>query len=338
MKRIIFAAFCWALPVVAQGQTALPVIQRILDTHILPKFERLSRNSQSLSELAAQDCNPKSENLRAAYGAAFDAWVTASHLRFGPTEVEDRAFALAFWPDSRGVTPRSLNELIATQDPVVSNVESYQDVSIAVRGFYAMEFLLFDEAMMENGSQEYQCALIQTISEDIALTAQHITEDWQVRYVAEVQNPSVGGVYHSEDEVLKEYLKALSTGLQFTAEVRLGRPMGTFDRPRARRAEARRSGRSALHVELSLKALRDLAVQLADEDQALVMSLEKGFDRAQRQLAQLGDPVFASVSEPQTRLKVEVLQQSVETIRMIVRDQLGPKLGVAAGFNSLDGD
>lgn len=338
MKRFVCAALAFILPVVAQAQTTLPVIDRVLNTHILPRFKALSESSQSLAQVAAQDCDPTSERLRSAYATAFDAWIFASHLRFGPTEVDDRAFALAFWPDSRGATPRSLNQLITTQDPIVSSVEAYAEVSIAARGFYAMEFLLFDEAMMESGDQAYQCSLVQTISQDIALTSKLINEDWRTRYLDEMRAPSSAGTYRSAEEVMQEFLKALSTGLQFTSEARLGRPLGTYDRPRAGRAEARRSGRSALHVDLSLTALRDLAAELAYEDPVLTRSLDLAFERALGQLEQLDDPVFAGVSEPQTRFQVEILQQSVETIQTVVRDELGPKLGVAAGFNSLDGD
>ena len=70
----------------------------------------------------------------------------------------------------------------------------------------------------------------------------------------------------------------------------------------------------------------------------LAAALDVAFDRATHELAQLNDPIFAGVAEPQNRIKVEVIQQSVERIRVIVRDQLGPELGVAAGFNALDGD
>jgi len=34
----------------------------------------------------------------AAYHVAFDAWMSVSHLRFGPSEADDRAFAIAFYP------------------------------------------------------------------------------------------------------------------------------------------------------------------------------------------------------------------------------------------------
>ena len=55
-------------------------------------------------------------------------------------------------------------------------------------------------------------------------------------------------------------------------------------------------------------------------------------------LTALDDPIFAGVAFPQPRLKVEILQQSVDTIRTTVRNALGPTLGVAEGFNALDGD
>ncbi len=151
-------------------------------------------------------------------------------------------------------------------------------------------------------------------------------------------NPTPSGVYRSTNEVLQEMLKSLSTGLQFTSESRLGRPLGNFDRPRPARAEARRSGRSSAHVMLSLNALQDLASNLAGENVDMATIFDASFDRAMSQLSDLNDPTFASVADPQTRIKVEIAQQSVEELRTIVRDELGPTLGVAAGFNSLDGD
>jgi predicted lipoprotein len=313
-------------------------IQDIVDGHILPRFEALAERTQVFADVAVLDCDPTSDTLKSAYGDAFDAWISASHLRFGPTEVDDRAFALAFWPDSRGATTRALGTLLAEQDPIAASVETYSDVSIAARGFYAMEFLLYDDAMMSAGEPTYHCQLVQTISADMADTASNILEDWQADYATKMLEPSPTGIYRSEEEVLQEVFKALSTGLQFTSESRLGRPLGTFDRPRPTRAEARRSGRSTLHVTLSLQALQDLAARLANDDANMAAKLDASFDRAMSQLNDLGDPTFAGVADPQTRFKIEVIQQSIDTIRTVVRDELGPTLGVAAGFNSLDGD
>lgn len=338
MKNVLLSIVLQAMPLAAMAQTPDQMIRDTIDQHILPRFEGLAASSQRLAETAVQDCNPDSDALRAAYEDSLDAWVSASHLRFGPTEVDDRAFALAFWPDSRGATPRSLTTLIADQDPIATSPQDYAQVSIAARGFYALEFLLYDSALRAAGDPEYYCKLIQTVTSDIANTAIAILEDWQPDYVTTMLEPGPVATYRSDEEALQEIFKALTTGLQFTSETRLGRPLGTFERPRPIRAEAWRSGRSARHVALSLVSLQDLAKGLATSDPDLAVALDDGFDRALSQLADLKDPVFAGVAEPHGRLKVEVIQQSVDTIRAIVRDEVGPTLGVASGFNSLDGD
>lgn len=334
MKRIALA-IALTLPAISQAD---PVVDDIIDAHILPTFETLAAQSQTLADVAADDCDPTSDALRDAYGTAFDAWVSASHLRFGPTEADDRAFALAFWPDSRGATPRALNVLIADEDPIANTPADYAEVSIAARGFYALEFLLYDSALMTAGDAAYRCTLIQTVTADIATTSQSIIDDWQTSYAETMRNPGPDGFYRHDEEVRQELFKALSTGLQFTSDTRLGRPLGTFERSYPARAEARRSERSSRHVMLSLAALQDLAARMASEDADLADALDASFTRALTQLTDLDDPTFAAVSAPQTRIKVEVIQQSVDTIRAIVGNELGPTLGVAAGFNSLDGD
>lgn len=333
--RYLALALVLSLPAAA---TADPVVDDIIDAHILPGFQDLAAQSQTLADTAAGNCDPTSNDLRGAYGAAFDTWISVSHLRLGPTEVDDRAFALAFWPDSRGTTPRTLNSLIAAQDPIAEVPTDYAEVSIAARGFYALEFLLYDDALMAAGDATYRCTLIQTITADIALTSQQIIDEWQDSYAATLQNPTTDGYYRTDEDALQELFKALSTGLQFTSDTRLGRPLGTFDQPRPTRAEVRRSGRSTTHVMLSLIALQDLAERLSGEDPTLAQTLGAAFMRAQARLADLNDPVFAGVAQPQTRIRVEAIQQSVDAIRAIVATELGPKLGVAAGFNSLDGD
>jgi predicted lipoprotein len=336
MKRFLLTAVLALAPVIANAQTA--TIDDIVDAHILPRFQTLADTSAHMATTAQNDCSVTSQALQTAYSEAFDAWVGASHLRFGPTEVDDRAFALAFWPDSRGATPRTLAAMLADQDPVIASPEDYAQVSIAARGFYAMEFLIYDEALSSMGNADDHCTLIQTVTTDIATTSAAILEGWQTDYAAQLRSPDASGTYRSEEEVLQELFKALTTGLQFTSETRLGRPLGTFDRPRPTRAEGWRSGRSARHVDLSLAALNDLALRLSSDDPDLSERIEISVERAAVFLAELDDPIFAGVVDPQTRSKIEVLQRSIDNIRARVRDELGPTLGVAAGFNSLDGD
>lgn len=338
MRRLILSLAIAGLPFCAAAQTPSPVIQDIVDAHILPRFSQFDRAAQQFSETAQSDCNPASEALRQSYGTVMDGWMSVSHLRFGPTEVDNRAFALAFWPDSRGATPRTLGALIAARDPVALSPAGYAEVSIAARGLYAMEFLLFDAALSMDAEPAYFCTLLQTVASDIAATSATILDEWRTDYAQRLLAPSAQGTYRSGEEVVQELFKSLSTGLEFTSENRLGRPLGTFDQPKPKRAESWRSNRSALQVSASLEALRDLALRLSAGNPPLRDTLAAAFDKATAQLGTLDDPAFAGVATPQGRLKVEIIQQSVDAIRALVRDELGPALGVAAGFNALDGD
>lgn len=332
MRRLLFLILL-AFPVAGHAQD----IGRIVDTHILPRFQALVDTTAQLKAAALDDCSAESEPLHAAFSEALDAWTAASHLRFGPTETDDRAFALAFWPDTRGVTPRVLASLIADEDPIVFAPARYSDVSIAGRGFYALEMLLFDDRFTAQESP-YTCALVRAVAADVSNVAVAINADWEGGYADAVLHPADDGPYRTDAEVKQELFKMLSTGLEVTSDLRLGRPLGTFDRPRPKRAEAWRSGRSERHVEISLNSLRELAVLLAADDPVLLDKLAVAFDRSDDKIAKLDDPVFAGVTDPTGRFKVEVLKQAIDSIRSVVRDDLGPTLGVSQGFNGLDGD
>lgn len=312
--------------------------EQIVKNHVLPRYEALVISSVALSHAAAEDCSAESEDLRMAYHQAFDAWIGVSHLRFGPSERDNRAFALAFWPDPRSKTPKALAGLLASSDPIGLDAVAYREMSIAARGFYALEFLLFDETTQNAGTAEYLCTLTQTVINDIAANAIAIQEDWLADYAAVIITPSETGQYRTDDEANQEFLKALATGLQFTSEARLGRPLGTFDRPRPKRAENWRSARPARNVDRSLRSLSELALMLSDEWPTLSADFTAAFDRALSQLNDLNDPTFATVSDPTGRFKIEIVQTSVDQMRSITREKLGPLLGVKIGFNALDGD
>lgn len=325
--RLIAIFFALIAPLGAMAENAM--VRGVVDGHILPGFDTLADRSAALADASRADC--EGAPLRAAWGDAFDAWVSVSHLRFGPTEIDNRAFALAFWPDARGATPRTLAGLIAARDPVIAAPEGMATLSIAARGFYALEFLLFDARIAGLGDADYRCALIRAIAADIARNTAAIAADWHGDHAGLLLNAGANDVYRSDAEAVQALYKALSTGLEFTSDVRLGRPLGTFERPRPKRAEVWRSARSLRHVALSLAALRDLATRLGGDPAAL------GFDDALAR-TDLDDPAFAGVAKPIGRLRLEVLQQSIDRVRDRVASDLGPALGVAAGFNALDGD
>lgn len=342
MRHLLLAA-ALALPASAfaqgaPGVDAPGIVAAALDRHILPGYARLTDETEDLAQAAEAGCAADDPGLRTAFHDAFDAWMGVSHLTFGPAEEENRLFTLAFWPDTRGMTPRGLMGLIEASDPVVENPEEFATVSVAARGLYAMEFLLYDETVSAAGEPAYRCALVQAVARDIHGTATDLRRVWEERFADLMRTAGQNDRFQSPDEALRTLFGALDQGLEFTADLRLGRPLGTFDRPRPLVAEARRSGRSLRNVILSIGALEDLALVLARDLPETQAALQAAFATARERAETLDDPVLAGVGDPQGRIRVEVLQQRVAEIRDLARAELGPALGVAAGFNSLDGD
>lgn len=334
MKHLLFALAACASLITAPARADM--VEEILGQQILPGMQALADSSHRLAQAAELICRPGASPLRRAYRKAFDNWIRVSHLRFGPTETDNRAFALAFWPDSRGKTPKTLVRHMRAADPALLTPEGFAQSSIAGRGFYALEFMYFDPDFSAARPTEYRCALVAAMARDIATNAAAIHQDWRDSYAQQMRNGT--GRYTDKTEVKQELYKALNTGLQLLADMRLGRPLGTFDRPRPKRAEAWRSGRSQHHILLSLQSLRPLALALAGDNAPLRAHLEAVFDKAIARATALDDPRLSGVSNPAKRLRIEALQQEVNDLRALIESELGPSLGVLAGFNSLDGD
>ncbi len=319
-------------PAYAQEVDMPKLVTNVVNEHILPGYERLATSSAVLSKAVETSCPDELDAVKVAYNEAFDAWMGVSHLRFGPSEENNRAFALAFWPDTRGFTPKTLASLLSDNDPAIHDAEKFKTVSIAARGFYPMEFLLYDTQFTEQPAPQ-RCDLMAVMAKDIAGNSAAILRDWQAGY-GEMMIKADNDIYRAPEEAVRQLYTALTTGLQFTAQTRLGRPMGSFEKPRPNRAEARRSKRSQRHVLLSLQANRQLASLLSENDE----DIDRGFERAIRIAEELDDPAFAGVGSIQGRIRVEALQGAITFTNDLVAEYLGPKLGISAGFNALDGD
>ena len=334
-----------ALPAAAQTDHAA-IAERALNQTILPGFERLAETTAALAAAADAACSGEgvidTAPVKAAFDAAFDAWVGVEAFRFGPLEEGNAGFGLAFWPDTKGATPRTLQAMIAGQDPVVDDPAAFEDVSVAARGLFALDWLLFDPAAGEIAAGSYSCRLLEAITRDAAATAEAVLARWRdpwagiLTSAGAAENP----VYLAPDESTRALYSALTDALQADIDLRLGRPMGTFDRPQPLRAEARRSGRSLRNVELSLEALRGFAATafgpaIAAEDAAAV---DGTFEAALAGVGRVGEPIEVAVATPQGRIRVESLQTVARHISTEVAEHIGPKIGVTSGFNALDGD
>ncbi|WP_458790450.1 imelysin family protein [Yoonia sp. MH D7] len=315
------------------ASTATADVTRAVDTYILPGYTAFAQKADALHEAALTGCTIAI--VQPAWNDVFDAWLDISHLRFGPVEKEGRAVVIAFWPDERGAGVRSLAGLIADQDQVIASPQGTAQISAAARGIYALEYLLYDPQFADTG--DYGCALTRALTADLALLATQVLKDWNDGYGDVLRTAGDPGnqTYLTEREGIQALFTALLAGIEFDVEKRLGRPLGTFERPRPNRAESWRSGRSQDNLTLSLKGLKSLKDALSD---APTPVSDAAFAKAFVLLDQLEDPILAGVADPQGRFKVEIVQQSLQAIGDAVEVELSDLLGVDAGFNSADGD
>lgn len=302
--------------------------------HILPGYAAFAQATAALDAAAQADCG--AGGLRPAYQAAFDAWMGVSHLRLGPVEDQGRALAIAFWPDPKGLGAKQQAALIRAQDAVVADAAAFAEVSVAARGLMALERLLYPAEPLAGA---YPCALIRATTRDLAAIAAAVDAEWQQGFAASLLAPGAANArFLSQAEVRQALLTLLITGLEFTADQRLGRPLGSFDKPRPERAEARASGRGLRNVAQSLAALEGLARQLTAELGPGSPQTWAAFARARGLAAGLDDPVLAGVADPGGRLKIEILQQAIHATRDAALAEIGAALGVGLGFNAADGD
>tara|TARA_R110002020_G_scaffold233050_23_gene444808 strand:+ start:993 stop:1976 length:984 start_codon:yes stop_codon:yes gene_type:complete len=311
---------------------ALAGVDEALDNHILPELASFAAAADDLAEAAQADC--RAPAVRPAFQATFDAWMPIADLRLGPSETG--ALSIAFWPDPRGFTQRTLTRLIADDDPITGDVEGYAEVSIAARGLFALEMLLYDPDLADYTPDSTACRLVTTIAGDLDRQADDLATAWTgfadtLRTAGEPENAT----YLARDEAVRAIYTQILSSLAFTEDQRLGAPMGSFDRPRPARAEARRSGRSLRNVVLAAQTARDLATELAGHD---LPETDAALEHVRTAAGRVGDPAFQDVTDPQARLRVEVLQQAVGSLSAAIQTEIGARLGIAPGFNSQDGD
>lgn len=307
---------------------ALADVEAAIDGHVLPRLTALSDATDALAAAARESC----DDLDEPFGAAADAWAGASHLNLGPAEEEARFRAVFFWPDGRDATGRGLR-LLAQQGEAAWTPDALTRASVAARGLGALERAVF-EGDAPRGTA-VPCPLTQALAADLAATAAVVEAGWRMGFAETMRTAGEAGNtrYLAPEEAEAALFTALVTGIEFTADQRLGRPMGTFAEPRPLRAEMRRAGRSLANVTTALGSLRELAALLAEAPET-----DAALARAVEIAEGLNDPVFAGVETPGGRLRVEALQTAVREAGRAADAEIGDALGVAAGFNSLDGD
>lgn len=317
--RHLIAALLLASP-------ALADTAKVVTDHARPGYAAFDEAVSRLADV--ESCDPAA--LQPAFQAAYDAWMGVEHLHLGPSEEDGRGLAVLYWPDPKGLGLKAQTALL-TGDPAAITVDALGQQTVAARGLAGLERLLYPAEPLPGDP----CPLIQATIDDLARQAEVLATGWGPYGDTLISAGKEGNItFLKPEEATQALYTQLATGLDFIADRRIGRPLGTFDKPRPDLAEGRASGRAQANITLSLQALRALTVALEPESPKTLAAFDRAIELAQK----LDDPNLDKIADPQGWLKLQIVQQAVQATRDAAIAEVGPALGVELGFNAQDGD
>lgn len=230
-------------------------VAKVLDTVVIPAFERLEASAiklspavsawcASLQEASSQiDAKDKSkaklktqtakahDALRVAYRDTVTAWGRVEFLRFGPLSAKGRRERFAFWPDPRGVVARQLRQVLAAKNPDLLVPGALAKQSAALQGLPALALLIApaekkakSAKVADDDRGAYSCQFAGAVADNLAVLAREIREGWtgDNSYRAVMLGPGPDNkIYKSNAESAADLVRALLTGLQVVSETQV---------------------------------------------------------------------------------------------------------------------
>lgn len=326
----------------------------LVETHALPRYERLAVATGAFAVATEAFCTEGStadyERLRAGFHGAMDAWMGVQHLRFGPVDSRMRGFRLYFWPQARNKVGKAVAELVAAGEDDAALAARIARANVAVQGLLAVEVLVYDDRYL--GTDARGCGLLTAVAANMRTMAAGILSEWREGDDAFARLMTTPGPDnpHFEDHAAATlaFFQGLHDSLQLIYDINLKPVIGeSAAAVRPVLAESRLSGRSQRNVVATLEALQALylgegSAGLGD----LTAIAEPKLDRLMRKAFRLTlatarsieGPVEKAAADPALRPPVQNLAKQVQALKQIVRHRLAPALGLAVGFNALDGD
>ncbi|SDO23970.1 imelysin family protein [Vreelandella arcis] len=302
------------------------------------QYAELSAASERLEASAARFCQAPDEahkqRLEDDWLSAYQAWQAVRFIQFGPVEQNSRGWQLQFWPDRKNLVGRKVSGWLKAPD--APDVQAIANDSVAIQGFPALEYLLYDDAMDEQVlSDPAVCDLMQSITTHLADTTSALHRDWQ----------AFGEHYRNTPRYTETTLASAIQALELLEEKRLGDPMGLQGTSaNGYLAEAWRSGHSVRLVESTLEGLRTgflpgLSALLREADAvALAEAFRDQLNDALAQASELQPGLVPSLEDEEAFRGLQSLYLNISQLRHLLGNEIAAELGLVRGFNSSDGD
>lgn len=303
-------------------------------------YATLATSTADLDQAATSYCaTPSAERrqaLETAWAQAFDSWQAVRFVDFGPIEQDNLAWQFQFWPDAKNTVARKVNLWLGSEQSI--GVEQLKADSVAVKGFPALEYLLFDPlaAKAQPLPEERACELVTAISSLLQYNATQLQEQWQAfrpHYLGteQLQNTTVLAAMH---------------GLDILRNKRLAAPMGLEGKPRRNPyiSDAWRSEHSLAGIRASLVGLQQyflpgLRQLLSSEEGAeLVERLDQQLTATVARLERQSADMQTLLADDDGYRNLQLIFIEVDKLNQLLSGNIASELGIIRGFNSSDGD
>lgn len=326
----------------------------LVETHALPRYERLATATDAFAMATEAICTGEGdadhERLRAGFHDTMDAWMGVQHLRFGPIDSRMRGFRFYFWPQARNKVGEAVAKLVAEGQDEATLATRIERVNVAVQGLLAAEVLIYEQRYLDADAKG--CGLLVALAANMRTMAAEILAEWQEGDDAFAHLMTMPGPDspHFEDHAAGTlaFFQGLHDSLQLIYDINLKPVIGESAKTvRPVLAESRLSGRSQRNIVVTIEALQALylgegGAGLGDltavADPKLDRLMRKAFRLTLETARSIEGPVEEAAADPARRPPVQKLAKQMQALKQIVRDRLAPALGLAVGFNALDGD
>lgn len=339
LRALLIAATLCSVSPFAQAETA----SERWYADIAGGYEALAASARKLDLAANRLCAAQSAvpderaRLESAWAEAFHAWQRVRFVDFGPIKQDSLSWQLQFWPDPKNLVGKKARAWLGGDQSI--SAESIASDSVAIKGFPAVEYLLFDQQFAQSPTAlpaDRSCALLAAITENIRANSDRLSADWALFRPHYIEQDS-----YANDTVL-----AAMHALELMKDRRLGAPMGAAGKGRRNPylSDAWRSGQSVTALKASLEGIRDmflpgLALRLQTEQgQALHQRFSKQLAATLERLETLAPDLSAHLDDTAGYRQLQLLLLDIERLNTQLSGSIAPELGVVKGFNSSDGD
>ncbi|HLU19506.1 MAG TPA: imelysin family protein [Pusillimonas sp.] len=353
--RWVVALVVAAAPFISVAETGDGSLEtlgsRVTQSYISPAMTEFQHAAVNMEKALQGLCsnNDTREQTALAFEQLVKAWSAVEFLRFGPLVESNRFENIYFWPDPRGVMSRQVQAVLAKPAADIPDSRQLAAQSVALKGLPALEFVLYrDNGLLTSGSQSHgdsACVYSKALAGHLVALSTELADQWSQGGPQAALFTSPGPdnpLYRNPKEVASEIIKALSTGMQYQAEVKLAAALGP-DSARAsyRKAPYWRSGLSLIAIESAVRgmlAFYEAGNYQFGDAQWIDQNIRGEMQRAVEQLASLEVPVQQLFTSEAGHRDLTVVVLQLRNAKSLIDQDMAPALGVRIGFNALDGD